>query len=387
MPLSRRIESIEPFLAMDIKERADRLERAGRDVIHLEIGEPDFAAPPAVLRAAQRALSERPMRYTPALGLPELRQAISDFYERTHGLDVSAERIIVTAGSSAALLAALGAVLDVGDELLVADPSYPCNRHLAHSLGAVARTVPVGPESAYQLDAEHVRAHAGPRTRAVLVASPSNPTGTLLSEGQLAALKNACDERGAALIVDEIYQGLVYAGPSRTALELSNQLFVVNSFSKFFQMTGFRLGWLVAPAAYVRPLEKLIQNLFIAPSTLAQWAALAALEPETLTLLEERRRELDQRRRYLLGALPRLGFGIPAEPEGAFYVYADTSRLGADSTQLAADFLEQAGVATTPGRDFGLHRAESHLRIAYTQPLGRLQEAAERLAHVLGRRA
>ncbi len=381
--LAARMAHIEPFEVMEIQTLARELEAQGRDVIHLEIGEPDFTTPRPIVEAAQRALETKPMFYTSALGLMELREAISGFYRDRYQVNVPASRIVVTAGSSAALLLAFGVLLNEGDEVLLTDPGYPCNRHFARTLGGVPVLAPVGPESCYQMTAEVARRHWSAKTRVAMVASPSNPTGTMLTLdeiGELAALTRA---KRAHLIVDEIYHGLTYGLDARTALEAGDDLFVLNSFSKYFQMTGWRMGWLVAPQAYVREVEKLAQNLFISPSTPAQHAALACFDPRTLEIVEARRAELDQRRRFLIPALESLGFGIPVIPEGAFYIYADSSRLAPDSFAFARRILTQAGVAVTPGKDFGHHEPERHIRIAYTQPVARLKEAVARIRGLL----
>jgi aspartate/methionine/tyrosine aminotransferase len=381
--LAARMASIAPFEVMEIQTLARKLEAEGRDVIHLEIGEPDFATPAPIVEAAKRALDEKPMFYTSALGIAPLREAISRFYRDRYRVEVAPERIVVTAGSSAALLLAFGVLLDPADEVLLADPSYPCNRHFVHALGGLPRLVPVDSLSRYQLTPDLAEEAWTPRTRIVMVASPSNPTGTMVEPGEVVALAELARERGGTLLVDEIYHGLTYGRDARTALEVGDDVFVINSFSKYFQMTGWRLGWLVAPAAYVREVEKLAQNLYISPSTLAQHAALAAFEPATIAILEERRRELQARRDFLVPALEKLGFRVPVVPEGAFYIYAECSRLTDDSFAFARQVLESAGVAFTPGKDFGFNAPERHIRIAYTQPIARLEEAVARLGAFL----
>ncbi|MGE0358030.1 MAG: pyridoxal phosphate-dependent aminotransferase [Burkholderiales bacterium] len=385
--LASRMAAIAPFEVMEIQTLARALEAKGRDVIHLEIGEPDFRTPVPVVEAARRALDAVPMNYTSALGIPALREAIAGFYRARYGVAVAPERIVVTAGSSAALLLAFGVLLDAGDEVLLADPGYPCNRHFVHALGGVPRGIPVGAASRYQLTPALAAGAWTPRTRVAMVASPANPTGTMVEPGEIAALAAMARSRGATLLVDEIYHGLTYGRDARTALEAGEDVFVINSFSKYFQMTGWRLGWMVAPAAYVREIEKLAQNLYISPSTLSQHAALAAFAPETIAILEERRRELAARRDFLLPALEALGLRIPVKPEGAFYVYAECSGLTDDSFAFARRVLEEAGIAITPGKDFGFHRPESHIRIAYTQPVARLAEAIDRLGGLLAGRA
>jgi aspartate/methionine/tyrosine aminotransferase len=390
-----RMAHIEPFEVMEIQTLARAVEAQGRDVVHLEIGEPDFTTPQPIVDAAKRALDTKPLFYTSAVGIPELRAAISGFYRDRYGADVPPSRIVVTAGSSAALLLAFGVLLDPGDEVLLADPSYPCNRHFVRTLGGVPRLVPVGPESRYQLMAPQARANWSERTRIAMVATPSNPTGTMVTAEEIAEMAHLCRERGGTLVVDEIYQGLVYEDPSRpaplprergahSAVAAGEDVIVINSFSKYFQMTGWRLGWMVVPPRLAREVEKLAQNLFISPSTLAQHAALACFEPETIAIVEGRRAELDRRRRYLIPALESLGFRVPVIPQGAFYIYADCSALTPDSFAFARDVLARAGVAFTPGKDFGHNAPERHVRIAYTQPIARLEEAVARLRRFLG---
>lgn len=385
--IASRMAHIAPFEVMEIQTLARRIESQGRDVIHLEIGEPDFPTPKPVVEAAKRALDEKAMAYTRSTGIAPLRAAIAKFYKDRYRVDVPIERVVVTAGSSAALLLAFGVLLDEGDEVLLADPGYPCNRHFMRALGAVPKLVPVGTSSDYQLTAAIAREHWGERTRMAMVATPSNPTGTLIGRGEIEKLAALAREKGGALLVDEIYHGLTYGIDARTALEAGDDLFVVNSFSKYFQMTGWRLGWLIVPEAYARQVETLAQNLYISPSSVSQYAALACFTPETLAIAEARRAELDQRRQYLVPALEALGFKVPVVPQGAFYVYADCSALTPDSFTFAREVLEHAGVAITPGRDFGRHEPERHVRIAYTQPIARLQEAVARIAHLVSRKS
>ena len=381
--LAQRMGEIEPFYVMELLGRARELEAEGRSIIHMEVGEPDFTTPQPILDAAQQALSEGKTHYTPALGLPELRQAVSDFYRDRHGVDVSPRRIIITPGASGALLLALGVLLNPDEEVLMADPGYPCNRHFVRFIEGKARAVAVGAESHYQLTAEQLAAEWGEKSVAAMLATPSNPTGTLIPADELKAMNALARERGGRLLVDEIYHGLVYGERTPTALALSDELFLINSFSKYFSMTGWRLGWLVVPEAYVAAVEKLAQNLFIAAPTLAQHAALAAFTPETTAILEERRKEFQRRRDYLLPALRELGFKIPVTPEGAFYLYADCSRFTDDSYLFAQNLLEEKGVAVTPGRDFGANRANQHLRFAYTTSMEQLAEGVARLRDFL----
>ncbi|MEN8170739.1 MAG: pyridoxal phosphate-dependent aminotransferase [Pseudomonadota bacterium] len=382
--LARRMDEIEPFYVMELLGRARELEAAGRSIVHMEIGEPDFTTPQPVIDAAQQALAAGKTHYTPALGLPELRQALSDFYRDRHGVDVSPQRIIVTPGASGALLLALGVLLNPGEEVLLADPGYPCNRHFVRFIEGRARGVAVGAESHYQLTAQHLAEQWQQNTVAAMLATPSNPTGTLIPAEELLAMNTLARERGGRLLIDEIYHGLVYGESTPSALALSDEIFLINSFSKYFCMTGWRLGWLVVPEAYVNAVEKLAQNLFIAAPTLAQHAALAAFSPETTAILEERRLEFQRRRDYLLPALRELGFVIPLTPEGAFYLYADCSRFSDDSYQFAQTLLEEVGVAVTPGRDFGANRPNQHLRFAYTTSMEQLHEGVERLHRFLG---
>jgi aspartate/methionine/tyrosine aminotransferase len=382
--IARRMAEIEPFHVMALLARARELEAQGRSIIHMEIGEPDFPTPGPILRAGIRALEKGDLFYTPTPGLPELRQAIAAYYDTRYGVEVPASRIIVTTGSSAALMLACAVLVDPGDEVLLADPGYPANRHFVRVVEGRPRPIAVDAESAYQLAPGHLERHWGPRTAAALVASPSNPTGTLISTEKLEQMAGIASERGGTLIVDEIYHGLVYEGEYTTALALSPDVFVINSFSKYFNMTGWRLGWMVAPEGYAGEIDRLAQNLYLAAPTPAQYAALAAFEPETLAILEQRRRELKARRDYLVPALRRLGFEIPVMPQGAFYIYAGCGKLTRDSFAFARDLLEQAGVAITPGVDFGANGPERHVRFAYTNPVERLQEGVSRIAGFLG---
>ncbi|MHB8937876.1 MAG: pyridoxal phosphate-dependent aminotransferase [Thiobacillus sp.] len=373
-----RMAGIAPFHVMDILARAQALEAAGRDIIHLEIGEPDFATPAPIVEAGVAALRAGHTHYTGALGLPTLREAIAGFYATRWQVTVDPARVIVTPGASGALLLALGLLAGPGDEVLMADPGYPCNRHFTRFCDARAVSVPVDAGSGFQFTLESIERHATPATRAVLIASPANPTGTSISSDELARIHDWCAAKGVALIVDEIYLALTYDGSEHTAARWDD-VFVVNSFSKYFQMTGWRLGWLTAPAWAMPNLERLAQNLFLAAPTPAQYAALAAFSPTTLDELEARKAELRDRRDFLLPALRQRGFAIPIQPHGAFYLYADCSAHTDDSFHFARALLEQAGVAVTPGLDFGQHQPQRYLRIAYTQTLPRLVEAIARI--------
>jgi aspartate/methionine/tyrosine aminotransferase len=381
--LARRVEEIQPFHVMEILARARELEAQGRDIVHMEIGEPDFPTPEPVRRAGIAALEKGELFYTPALGLPALRRAIADFYRRRYGVEVPPSRIIVTTGASGALMLACATLVEAGDEVILADPGYPANRQFVRAMGGVPRAVPVDASSAYQLAPDHLERAWGARTAAALVASPSNPTGTLVSTERVAAMAEIAREKGGTLIVDEIYHGLVYEGDAGTVLALANDVFVINSFSKYFNMTGWRLGWMVVPESYVAGIDRLSQNLYLAAPTTAQYAGLAAFEPATLAILDARVQEFKARRDYLLPELRRLGFDIPVTPQGAFYIYAGCARHTRDSFAFTRDLLEEAGVAIAPGNDFGSNQPEKYVRFAYTNSIGRLKEGVRRLAAFL----
>jgi aspartate/methionine/tyrosine aminotransferase len=380
MNLATRMAEIEPFHVMELMAKAKALEAQGRDIVHMEVGEPDFLTPQPIIDAAQRFIAGGQVFYTHALGLPELREAIAGFYASRYGVAVDPQRVVVTAGASGALLLALGALISPGDEWLLTDPGYPCNRHFVRLLEGVPRPLAVDATTRFQPTAEKVGAGWTARTRGLLVASPANPTGTMIEPQQLAELWQAVRARKGTLIVDEIYHGLTYGLDARTALELSDEIVVINSFSKYFGMTGWRLGWVVLPPHLVRDVEKLAQNLYIAPSSPAQHAALAAFAPETIAILEARREEFRKRRDLLLQGLPQLGFRIGVEPQGAFYIYADIGNLGNDSFALAGNLIENAGVAATPGLDFGINAPHRHMRFAYTVKESRLTEGLLRMA-------
>lgn len=380
-----RLTDIAPFHVVELLSRARQLEAEGRDIIHMEVGEPDFPTPEPIAAAAVDAIRQGKTLYTQALGLPELREAIAAFYRTRYGIAVPAARIAVTAGASGALNLAFACLADPGREWLLADPGYPCNRHILRAYEGVARALPVGPAGNFQPSPAQVAGAWNPQTAGLLVASPANPTGTLLSAGDIAGLADAVRERGGHFLVDEIYHGLTYEVDAPTACAAGADIWVINSFSKYFQMTGWRLGWMVIPEPYVRDIEKLAQNLVLCPSTPAQHAALAAFMPATIAILEARRAEFRRRRDFLAPALERVGFRITARPEGAFYLYCDCSALAADSFALAWDLLEKAGVAATPGIDFGANAPERHIRFAYTTGVERLAEAADRLSRYFSR--
>jgi aspartate/methionine/tyrosine aminotransferase len=376
---------IDPFHVVDLVTRAKELEAQGRSIINMVIGEPDFPTPRPIVEAGIEALRTHGVRYTPSLGIPALREALSGWYRTRYGVDLPAARIGVTTGSSAALLLTMGVLISPGDEVLVADPSYPCNRHFVRTMEGRAVAVPVGADTDYQLTAELVERHWTPRTIGVMVASPSNPTGTLLPFDQLRGIHEVVRRRGGALIVDEIYHGLTYGCEARSVLEFADDVFVINSFSKYFCMTGWRLGWVVAPQVYVDDIEKLAQNLYISNSDVAQQAALAAFRPAVIEELERNRAAFQAQRDYLLPALRELGFEIPVTPRGAFYIYANARRLTSDTYQFCRDLLEQAGVAVAPGVDFGENAASQHLRFSYPKPVPVLEEGVRRLRAFLSK--
>lgn len=382
--LAERMEGIQPFYVMDLLAYARELEAQGRQIIHMEIGEPDFPTADPIRQAAQTTLETNPIHYTSALGLPELRQAVSDFYQQRYQLDIPASRIVITPGASGALQLVTGILINSGDTVLMADPGYPCNRHFVRLFEGNAVSVPVGADSHYQPDQALLERYWADNTRAVLIASPSNPTGSLIPDVQLKEIYSLIQQRDAALIVDEIYHGLTYAEQPRSALELGDSVFVINSFSKYFGMTGWRLGWIVAPEWAIDALNRLAQNLFLAPATLSQYAALAAFQPETVKILEERRKVFQKRRDFLVPALRSLGFGIPEEPQGAFYIYANSSRFSNDSFSFCRQLLDDIGVAITPGKDFGSYGAADHVRFAYTSDMKNLEEGIRRMKDYLG---
>ena len=379
-----RLADIAPFHVMELMAHARALAATGRDIIHMEVGEPDFPTPEPILAAAQAHVATGRVFYTPALGLPELRSAIAAFYATRYGITIPSSRIVVTAGASGALLLAMACLAEPGSEWLLTDPGYPCNRNFVRSFEGVPIGMLVHPENNFQPTLADFEAHWNERTAGALLASPANPTGTLLDDDVLAAIAGFVRQQGGQLLVDEIYHGLSYERDASTALQFGDDIFVVQSFSKYFNMTGWRLGWLVIPERFSRDIEKLAQNLFISPSAPAQHAALAAFAPATISILEARRQEFRRRRDFLGPALTALGFRLPARAEGAFYLYANCSELTDDSQRFAHDLLDATGVAATPGLDFGSNAPEKHLRFAYTTGVERLAEAAERIRRYLG---
>lgn len=358
---------------------AAALEREGRSIINLGIGEPDFTAAPDVIEAASHAMAHGRMGYTAATGIAELRQAIAQWYGQRYAVEVDPARIIVTAGASAALLLACAALVEPGARVLMPDPCYPCNRHFVAAFDGVAQMVDCGPQTRFQLSAADVARHWQPHTRGVLLASPSNPTGTSIPREELAGIVDIVRAHGGFTIVDEIYQGLSYGQAPFSALSLGEDVIVINSFSKYFNMTGWRLGWLVLPPALVPAVEKLAQNFFICPATISQHAAVACFTPDSLDLYDERRNEFERRRDYLVPALRELGFTVPVEPDGAFYVYVDCSRWSDDADQLSIELLNEAGVVLVPGLDFGPSTASRYLRVSYATSIENLHAAVARM--------
>ncbi|MCF8199933.1 MAG: pyridoxal phosphate-dependent aminotransferase [Sulfuritalea sp.] len=386
MNIAARMAQIEPFHVMELMARAQTLEAEGKSIIHLEVGEPDFATADPILDAAQSFLAGGHVHYTPALGIPALREVISRYYRTRYDLAVPSERIVITAGASGALALALGVLINPGDEWLLPDPGYPCNRHFVRLFEGKPVSLPVDAASQYQPTPDQINRSWTSNTRGLLVASPANPTGTLIEPEMLKEFALIAAAKGGSLLVDEIYHGLSYGIDTISALEFSDEVFVINSFSKYFGMTGWRLGWLVAPTRYVREIEKLAQNIYIAPSTIAQHAALAAFSPETIAILESRRHEFAARRDILVPGLRKLGFQVAAEPRGAFYVYAGCRNLADDSFRLAEELLMEAGVAATPGLDFGSNKPQHHMRFAYTIEQKQIKEALARISGFLDSR-
>ena len=393
MKISRRAERIEPFYVMEVAKAAQEMARevahGNTPMIFLNIGEPDFTAPPLVQEAAARAIHSGATQYTPSLGLDALRERISAWYAQRFGVQVPAQRIVITAGASAALQLVCLALIDAGDEVLMPDPSYPCNRHFVSAADGTAVLIPTTAAERYQLSADKVRAGWTDKTRGVLLASPSNPTGTSIAPDELRRIHQVVQERGGVTIVDEIYLGLSYDETfGHTALDIDDQIISINSFSKYFNMTGWRLGWMVVPETLVPVIERLTQNLFICANTVSQHAALACFEPDSLAEYERRRAEFKARRDYFIPALQALGFDIPVQPDGAFYAWADCSRLcdklGVQgSWDFALAVMQRAHIAITPGRDFGSFETGNFVRFSTANSMEQLQEAIARLRQLL----
>jgi len=392
MRLARRLDHIEPFYVMECAKAAVELARSpecdvrlgGRPMIFLNIGEPDFTAPVLVQEAAERALRAGRTQYTDATGLPVLRERISAWYAQRFGLSIAPRRIVVTAGASAALQLACLALVDRDDEVLLPDPSYPCNRHFVAAAEGVPVLLPASAQARWQLDAASVAAAWTPRTRGVLLASPSNPTGTSIDPDEMGRIVSAVRTRGGFTLVDEIYLGLSFDERfGHSALAHGDDVIAINSFSKYFSMTGWRLGWLVVPETLVPAVEKLAQNLYICASSVAQHAALACFEPDSIAEYERRRGEFRTRRDFLVPALDALGLKVPVMPDGAFYAWADCSAHNASSWDFCFDVMKRAHVAITPGRDFGRAVSERFVRLSYASSMAQLHEAVERLRQAL----
>ena len=389
MKFSTRADKIEPFYVMEVAKAAQQLAKevanGPEPMIFLNIGEPDFTAPAQVQQAASACIAQGSTQYTNALGLEALREAISAWYQSRFGVDVPAQRIVITAGASAALQLACLALIEPGDEIHMPDPSYPCNRHFVSAAEGTAKLIPTGAAERYQLSAEQVAAHWGEQTRGVLLASPSNPTGTSIDPAELRRIHEVVKARGGITIVDEIYLGLSYEEAfGHSALAISDDIISINSFSKYFNMTGWRLGWMVVPEAMVPVVERMAQNLFICASTISQHAALACFTPESIATFEARRAEFKARRDYFLPALKELGFGIDVMPDGAFYAWADCTplceKLGVkDSWEFAHALMEKAHLAITPGRDFGTADTARYVRFSTANSMEQLQEAVRRM--------
>jgi aspartate/methionine/tyrosine aminotransferase len=393
MRITQRAQRIEPFYVMEMAKAAQRIahevRHSDQPMVFLNIGEPDFTAPPLVQAAAERAIRDGRTQYTHALGLEPLRERISDWYSTRFGVDVPARRIILTAGASGALLLACTALIEEGDEVLMPDPCYPCNRQFVNAALGRAVLLPTDAAQRFQLSAAQVRTHWNPQTRGVLLASPSNPTGTSIAATELRAIHNQVQQHGGITMVDEIYLGLSYDDAfAHTALAIDDQIISINSFSKYFNMTGWRLGWLVVPDALVPVIERLAQNLFICPSTVAQHAALACFEADSLRVYEERRAAFKARRDSFIPMLNAMGLTVPVMPDGAFYAWADCRHacqtLGLQgSWALAQHLMQHAHVAVTPGRDFGVHAPENFIRFSTASSIEDLNTAATRLKHLL----
>jgi aspartate/methionine/tyrosine aminotransferase len=384
--LADRLQEIGSFKAMDLLARARQLDVSGHRVVHMEVGEPDFPTPGPIVEAGHRALADGCTRYTDGVGLEQLRERISDWYHDHYGLAVSASRIVVTAGASGALLLASAMVLNTGEGLLMSDPGYPCNRHFMKAFHGEGQLVPVTPDDGYQLSGALLEKHWQSNTRGALIASPANPTGAMIGESALRSVLDVLSAREGWLVMDEIYHGLTYGsdGWQDSVLALTDDALVINSFSKYFGMTGWRLGWLVVPDTARLDAEKLSQNLFICASSVAQHAALAAFDDDAQAIMERQRQTLRERRAYLLEALRGLGFRIPRDPDGAFYIYAQIPDHLPDAESWSRNLLEEHYVSVTPGTDFGNYLAERHVRFTYVQDIAVLEEGVARIKRSLG---
>ncbi|UCH07662.1 MAG: pyridoxal phosphate-dependent aminotransferase [Deltaproteobacteria bacterium] len=380
MSVAARAKELRSFIVMDVMERANALEREGRHIIHLEIGEPDFDTPQCIKAAGIRAIQEGKTHYTHSLGTPELREAICQQHKEEYGVHVDPDQIIVASGTSPAMLLIFSALLEHGDEIIVSNPYYPCYSNIISYVGGACAFVNVDEDDGFQFRPEEVAKRVTPRTKAILINSPSNPTGNILSAERIQRIADL----GLYVVSDEIYHGLVYEGEEHSILEYTDRAFVLNGFSKRYAMTGWRLGYAIAPSEFVRPMQKIQQNLFISANSVSQWAGLTALR-EAKPDVEQMKATYDKRRHYIIKRLRELGFGITVDPVGAFYVLARAKHLSNNSYELAFEILEKAGVGITPGIDFGSH-AEGYLRFSYANSLDNIAEALDRLADFLKNR-
>ena len=378
--ITKRAKDIPPFIVMDVLEKAHELERQGRHIIHLEIGEPDFSTPDCICNAAHRAIGEGYTHYTHSLGLLELREAICRYYLKKYNVPVLPDQIIITSGTSPALFMLFSVLLETGEEIIISDPHYPCYPNFARFINAEPVFVDVYEEDGFQLRPEDIKKRIGPRTKAILINSPSNPTGNLLSPERMEKIAGL----GPYVISDEIYHGLVYEDKEHSILEFTDRAFVLNGFSKLFAMTGWRLGYLIAPEAFIRPLQKIQQNFFISAGSISQIAGIEALNGAEIDV-ERMRSIYDERRKYMIRRLRDLGFGLTVEPKGAFYMLVNAKHLSGNSYDLAFEILEKAGVGVSPGIDFGKN-AEGYLRFSYANSLDNIKEGLNRIEDFLGRR-
>ncbi len=380
LKVSNRLSDVNAFQVMSLMAEAKKLDAQGHQVIHMEMGEPDFSTPRPIIEAGIQALKSGITHYTPTLGLPELREAIAKHYYDEYGAVVVPEQVIVTPGSATALQLVLNVMVSMGDTVAIPDPAYPSTHNLVRLLGGSVLNIAVNESTRWQLTAELLEKHWNDSINAVLLASPSNPTGTILADDELRRISEFCVAKNVFLLMDEIYHGLVYQQAPMTAAGLNENTFVINSFSKFYGMTGWRVGWIISPKLYLDDLNKLAQHTFLAAPTPGQHAALAAFKDNTKDILLERRDTFRQRRDFLIKALQELGFGVRVEPQGAFYIYADSSKFAEDSYSFSCKVLREDHVAFTPGLDFGVTGAKQHVRFAYTTNIENLEIAINRLA-------
>ena len=378
--VTKRANEIPPFIVMDVLERAHELEREGRDIIHLQIGEPDFPTPKCICDAAREAIGRGETHYTHSLGLIELREAICEYYYGKYSVTIDPDWILVTSGTSPALFMIFSTLLEAGDEIIMSDPHYPCYPNFAEFLGARPVSIKVEEEDAFQLRPSEIKEKIGPKTRAILINSPSNPTGNLLSRQRMEEIAGL----GPLVVSDEIYHGLVYGEKEHSILEFTDNAFVLNGFSKLYAMTGWRLGYLIAPPDFVRPLQKIQQNFFISAGSISQWAGIAALTKADADV-EQMKSIYDERRKYMIKRIREIGFGLAVEPAGAFYMLANAKHLAESSYDLAFEILEEAGVGVSPGIDFGKN-AEGYLRFSYANSLENIKEGLDRIEHFLAQR-